>query len=578
MSLTLLKSFSRALDQRMTRPARLQYWFDEKPGWGLSAGLALQHMAIQSIYFVIPAALAGSLTSDPAVVTRFLSLSILAAVIWQVLQLLTRGPVGSGYPLPATHTAALIGAYTLLGTSGGDFGTAAALLVITGLASVALTFSIQRLRALLPNEVSGVVVILIGVALAILGGQRLGLNRANLLPAPAALVVVGLCMAVMAGIALSRTRFSTFAVLLGAAVGVPVALLLDQGVPDAMSFLARQPWLALPQPWMPSFEKVNASGLGAFLIARVALKATAVGSLVLVQRGADAQWSRPSTPPIRRGLLANAVAIVLAGLMGAACPGPATAAVGVSIATGTLARRIVWVGSGLLLLLALSPRVVALFVLVPEPVKAAMLFYVAGFIMAQGLQLATARLLDTRRMLVVAFGLCAGIVEASAPQAFLRGVPALASPLAAGALVAFVTHLVTLPLVNRKDQWVWRFGPDFTLGFRRWIEELGGKWALKGDTLHAINQALPELFDVLRELNVDGGTVSAKSVEDRVELILAWDGPPLPSPATSPSPDDLIGSDEVRQGFAVWLAVRHAQAYSVKSAGARQEAMLAFDD
>ena len=400
----------------MTRPARLQYWLDETPGWGISVGLALQHMAIQSIYFVIPAALAGALTSDPAVVTRFLSLSIVAAVIWKVLQLLTRGIVGSGYPIPATHTAALIGAYSLIGASGGDFGTAGALLLITGLASVALTFAISRLRALLPNEVSGVVVILIGVALAILGGQRLGLHRGNLWPEPAALAVVATCLLTMAGFALSRTRLATFAVLLGAVVGVPVALLAGQGLPDGGDFLARQPWFAIPQPWLPNAEHVTAPAIGAVLIALVALKATAVGSLVLVQRGADARWSKPSTPPIRRGLLANALAIIVAGLIGGACPGPATAAVGVSVATGTLARRIVWVGSGLLLLLALSPKVVALFVLMPEPVKAAMLFYVAGFIMAQGLQLATARLLDTRRMLVVAFGLCAGIVEASAPH------------------------------------------------------------------------------------------------------------------------------------------------------------------
>lgn len=578
MDFALLKSFARALDQRMTRPARLQYWLDEKPGWGLSAGLALQHMAIQSIYFVIPAALAGSLTGDPAVVTRFLSLSIIASVIWQVLQLLTRGPVGSGYPLPATHTASLIGAYTLLGASGGHFGTAGALLVIAGLVSVVLTLAVRRLRAMLPNEVSGVVVILIGVALAILGGQRLGLQRTGQLPAPAALLVVAVCLLAMAGIALSRTKAATFAVLLGGVLGIPVALLLGQGVPDAAEFLSRQPWLAVPEPWVPDFSGIGPSSIGAFLIALVAIKATAVGSLVLVQRGADANWSKPSTPPIRRGLLANALAIVASGLIGGACPGPATAAVGVSIATGTLARRIVWVGSGLLLLLALSPKVVALFVLMPEPVKAAMLFYVSGFIMAQGLQLATARLLDTRRMLVVAFGLCAGIVEASAPQAFLKAVPALASPLAAGALVAFLTHLITLPLVRRKDDWAFSFGPDFTLGFRRWIEELGGKWALKGDTLHSVNQALPELFDVLRELGVTGGEVSAKLAEDRVELTLAWKGSALPQPSAAPSPEDLIGSDEVRQGFAVWLAVRHAQAFRAREIDGMQEVWLAFDD
>lgn len=573
-----LNGFSRLLDQRITRPARVQYWLDDKPGYGLSAALALQHMAIQSIYFVIPAALAGSLTSDVGQAARFLSLSIVAAVVWQVLQLVTKGVVGSGYPIPGTHTAALIGAYTVLGASGGDFSTAGALLVVAGLVSAVMTLIVHRLRIFLPNEVSGVVVILIGVALAILGGQRLGLSRSNALPSLSAALVVAVSLVGMAGISLSRSRFSSFAVLLGGLLGVPFAIGLGQTVPDTLQVLANQAWFALPQPWTPNFEQMDWSILGAFLVGLVPIKATAVGSFVMLQRNADANWSKPNAPPIRRGLLANALAVVFAGFIGAACPGPATAALGVSVATGTLARRIVWVGSGLLLLLALSPKLVALFVLVPEPVKAAMLFYVSGFIMVQGLQLTTARLLDARRMLVVAMGLCAGIVEASAPQAFIHDIPALASPLAAGALVAFLTHLVTLPLVGQRDQWDWNVQRHFAVDLRRWIEEIGGKWALKSDTLHAINQALPELLDVLTERQVTGGRITARRAEDRVEFSLTWAGHALPTPSIAPNPDDLLGSDDVRQAFSVWLAVRHAQAHRFKSNDEAHEAWIAFDD
>ena len=71
-----------------------------------------------------------------------------------------------------------------------------------------------------------------------------------------------------------------------------------------------------------------------------------------------------------------------------------------------MARRIVWVGVPLLLLVALCPKVLALFVLTPAPVKAAMLLYVAGFLMGQGCQLLSARLLDTRRMMIVAMEYC----------------------------------------------------------------------------------------------------------------------------------------------------------------------------
>jgi xanthine/uracil permease len=115
-SLALGGFLDRILDRRITRPQALVYGLDDVPANTAALGLGLQHVAIQSIYFVIPAVLAGSLSADPNDARRFLSLSILAAALWQALQLLTRGPIGSGYPIPGTHTAALVGAYAITGS------------------------------------------------------------------------------------------------------------------------------------------------------------------------------------------------------------------------------------------------------------------------------------------------------------------------------------------------------------------------------------------------------------------------------------------------------------------------------
>src|SRR6185369_14076250 len=206
---------ARNLDRRTARPADIVYWLDDAPPALTAAGLALQHTAIQSIYFVIPAVLAGSLSSDPADASRFLSLSILAGALWQILQLLMRGPIGSGYPIPGTHTAALVGAYAITGLAGIGFGGAGAMLIVTGVACVLLTFAMHRLRVVLPNEVAGVVGILIGVALVVLA--------------------VFASLFVMVGVALSRTRAAPFAVLIGTVCGVPMALALGHGYPDAVA-------------------------------------------------------------------------------------------------------------------------------------------------------------------------------------------------------------------------------------------------------------------------------------------------------------------------------------------------------
>ncbi len=562
----------------MARPPGLAYWLDGTPNLFISTILAYQHQGIQSIYFVLPVAVAGAVTQDPVEITRYLGLSLLAAAIWQVLQLLTRGPLGSGYPIPATHTATCLGAYMLTAHAGGGFGAMAAMVCLMGIASFALTFAMRRLRVVLPNEVAGVVVLLIGVALIDLAVDQMGLEPGGTPRDAASVMIVLASMAAMMAVALSKTRLAPVAVLIGAKLGVGLCLLFGEGVPNAKAFVAAQPWLAWPHPFAPDFSQVRPAPMLAFLLAIVATQATTMGAMVVMQRAADANWTKPDTAPLHRGLLANALGLVVAGLIGGAAPGPATAAVGLSIATGTLARRIVWIGSVMLAAMAFSPKIVALFVLVPAPVNAAMLLYVAGFIMAQGCQLATARLLDTRRMIVVAFGLGAGILVTVAPQRFLTDLPAIASPLSFGAVVAFLINLVTLPLVARRAE---RSLPLDTMAARlaaEWFGTLAGSWGLKEATAQAADRALVELTELLTARAVPTLGLLAWRSEDRVGLSLRWQGERLPDRPVAASTEDLLGSVEAQERFIVWLATNGVLRFTQRTTEQACEAQLVFDD
>src|SRR3954466_16105670 len=172
----LVRRFLSRSDRRMERPAGLAYWLDGRPSVFASLVLAFQQQAIQSVYYILPVTIAGVITHDATQVARFLCLSILAAAIWQALQVLTKGPIGSGYPVPGTQTAACISACLLTARNGGGFEAMAAMICIMGVASFALTFATQRLRLVLPKEVAGVVVLLIGVALIDVGARQLGLE------------------------------------------------------------------------------------------------------------------------------------------------------------------------------------------------------------------------------------------------------------------------------------------------------------------------------------------------------------------------------------------------------------------
>ena len=366
--------------------------------------------------------------------------------------------------------------------------------------------------------------------------------------------------------------------LVGAIAGIPLAIWLGHGVPNGHAVLAARPWFALPQPWLPDFGGLKTAPLVAFLVSIVALKATALGSLVVVQRATDASWTLPDPRPIRRGLLANGVAVVVAGILGGALPGPATAAAGLSIATGTMARRIVWVGAAMLVVLALFPKAVALFVLVPYPVQAAMLFYVSGFIMAQGCQLVTARLLDTRRMLIVAFGLSAGLMVGLAPHAFETWVPAIASPVSFGALIAFLVNLVTLPLVRRRARVRVKLDSEAERQVTEWFGTLGGAWGLKAQTERLGHEALAEFVDIFRERELPDLDLAATRGEDRVEIRMTWVGPALPLPTRRPDVEDLLGERDAREGFSVWMATSRAQGFTQRAVVGGTEASLILED
>ena len=145
------------------------------------------------------------------------------------------------------------------------------------------------------------------------------------------------------------------------------------------------------------------------------------------------------------------------------------------------------------MLLALCPKVVALFVVAPAAIKAATLIYVSGFILVQGAQLATVRLLDARRSAVVALGLGSGVLAAVSPMAFSTHLPALASPLALGAMVAFLANLGTMPLVTQRAETAFDVGPAASREAAEWTAAAGGGWGLKPQTARLMERAIVEL-------------------------------------------------------------------------------------
>ena len=574
----LAAAFSRAADKVPAHVPDVVLGLNDPAPLGKAVPLALQQIALQSVYFVLPGVVAAAYGGGALEATNYLCLSLLGLALFAVLSALRRGPIGPGYPVVATPSAVLFGPLIFAASQGATMGHAVALTILTGLATALVAPMMRRIVALMPTEVTGVVVFMIGASLLPGMMSMLRLDPAAQGDAVPQVVVAFGAFVIMVVVAVLRWRFAPYAVLIGAAAGTVAAVMLGMVSPDARQTLVRAPWFALPAPpAAPDFGFPPALAVS-FLLSLVASLATAVGVFVAFQRATDGSWTRPDAGPIRRGILAQGIALMLTGLAGGMGTAPSASCAALSIATRTFARRIALVGAAILAALAVCPKAVALIVLVPAPVQAAMLLYVAGFMMAQGCAMVVQRTLDTRRTIVAGLGLTAGLAVLAAPRFFAVALPALAAPLAMGALVAFLANLVTLPLVKR----IQSFRIPLGKGASDLIEDrafaVGGAWGLRSETVRKVHHALTEIGDLLAARGLAEMTVTATQQEETVVVTVAFAGPPLPLPARRPRAEDIEAGGDALEAVSLWLALREATRHAMRRTAEGQEVRLEFLD
>jgi xanthine permease XanP len=548
----------RAADRKLQRPPEAVFGLEDRVPFPTAAGLAFQHLVVQAIFLVLPAAIAAGFGLSPREATNFLCLSLLALALFAALQGLRRGPVGAGYQVPAIPSPIFVGIYLLCAGAGLTPDRTGALLVVAGVVAVAATLLIRRPQALVPTELAGLVVVLLGVSLVPVMLDELRLRAASIGPGQLTDVAITLAsFLVMAGVALSRTRLAPYGVLVGAipAWGVVALLPGDSGL---SAILAANPWLAWPEPVLPRFDSLPIALLLGFVFAIVPAKAVLLGNLLALQRAADAQWRKPDGGPLRRGLLANALTLTAAGLTGGMAPSASAACVGISIATRTLAPVIAMIGAAMMAALAFSPKLVALFVAMPGAVKAAMVLYATCFIIATGCQLITARMLDVRRSLVVGLGLITGLSVVIAPRLFAEHLPALGSPLTFGALTGFLLHFATAPFMVRQAS----FALPLDASLPRVAEDealrLGGAWGAKRSTMEKVEHFWIEIGEVLAGRGLSAAQIQARHADGEIAVSVRFTGPPLPAPAVTPHVSALEGDAGEQEAFTLWLATREA--------------------
>lgn len=397
----------------MAISSNLLYGVNDRPPLHIILFSGLQHTFVMSSTLILPVVIISEIGGTPAQVRTVVSFTMIAAGLATLLQFF-RTPVGSGYLAPylsgvpyfsASMSAAWAGGLPLLAGMG----------LVAGAFETLFSRIVRRLSFLFPAEVTGVVVLMVGVALIPLGASNfLGIETDEALFETVD-IVVGISTL---GLMIILNTWSTgplrvYCVFIGMTAGYIMAWATGIMTDLDISQVTGASWFAIPDPGGMSYA-FDMSMLLSFSIAALATSLKAIGDMITCQKINDDEWKEPDMKSISNGLLAGGIGTMVSGALGGLGVGTSSSNVGVSAGTGTTSRSIALSAGGLFILFACLPPVTALFSIMPKPVMGAVLIFVTSYMITAGMQILMTVEMSIQKIFIIGisiiFGLSADIL------------------------------------------------------------------------------------------------------------------------------------------------------------------------
>ena len=430
---------------------------DYMPPLSKAVPLGIQHVLAMFVSNVTPAIIVAGAAgigfgSDQGALgfpdmTYMIQMSILFAGIATLLQTIGMGPVGARLPIVQGTSFAfvpvMIPAVAGLGTAG-----LAGLMTgvfLGGIFHFCLGFFVGRIRYALPPLVTGLIVLMIGLALVKVGIQYAA-GGVPLMGKPEfgslamwtpALVVVVVTLAVKF---FMRGFMAVAAVLVGIIAGYLVAYLMGQvnfgGVGRAAVF-------SVPLPFKWGFEFNGAIVLGMCFMAIVSAIET-VGDTSGITRGGAGREA--TDKEISGATFADGLGTSVAGIFGGLPNTSFSQNVGLVAMTGVMSRHVVTIGAIFLIVCGFIPKVGALINTVPINVLGGGVIVMFGMVCASGVSMLSAVNWNRRNMVIFATALLVSFglqLEPSALQHVGKTMQILlTSGLLPAAFISIVLNLV----------------------------------------------------------------------------------------------------------------------------------------
>jgi xanthine permease XanP len=563
----------------MSRPPGLLYSVDETPPRAVFIVAGLQQVALMSNSLVYPIILGREAHLPPDRLLDFVSTSMLALGIATLLLCAKSRFIGCGYLCPAAYTQIYLGPSMSAAQIGGlplVFG----MTVIAGILQTAIAPVLRRIRFLLPPEIAGLVIAVVGLSIAVLGVRYSLGSAANgeAMSENLAIAAVSLTTMVILNV-WTKGYLRMFCVLLGIALGYGASAALG-----LLDFSTAVPSQGLPLLRFPSLHflqwRFDMSLFAPFVIVAIAGTLHLMGNISIAQRINDADWVRPNFASLSGGLLGNGIASAISAMIGSLGINSYSSSIGLSVATGITSRSLAYIIAIAFALLSLMPAAAALFTTIPAPVIGAALFFTAAFVFTSGLQMITARLLDSRKIIVIGFSFAMAMI-ADISHDLLARAPLLLHPILGNALVLGTFSAVLLNLLMRigvRQRVTMKLdaGHVDRDTIERFLTEQGGRWGARRDIISRAIFGVVQVLEVVGDIP-EGTEIQASFDEFNLDVKIRYKGAPLIIPERKPTPREIIASEDGERLLAGHLLRQSADRINCKATGYTTEVQLHYD-
>lgn len=532
-------------------------------------------------YLLYPMVAAAEAGLDSAGAEAMLTTCTMCIGLTTIIQC-ARTRFGSGYlaiHIPAPSSIPLAVQSLALGGA----GLMALNTLVVGILQMLVARVVRPLRVLLPPEVCGVAVSMLGVSLAGPALRRaLGMSNQGASVEVESLWVSVLTLGIIVAVTVfAQRRLKLFAVLAGAVAGWIAARISGVDTTDFSAALGRVDMVAMPALSLPSLE--FAPSLLPLIGLLVMISVVDVLSTTLsLEKMNDADWRRADMSAASRAVTASGIGNILNGLTTGFQTGLSSSAVGLAFATGATARIIGIVAGLLMFATAFFPKAIVALTLIPSPVMGGILLYTAAYLLVAGMDLILSRRLSDRRVFLVGLSMLAGLSVALLPlydQLPLWAQPLFSTPLTVATCFAIVLNLVFRIGIARESGFMVPADASPFLVVQEFLEQQGGLWGARRDVVAAAIPVATQALEVLQDAEIASGPVElrARFNETALDVFLLYEGEVMQAPKERPSPEALLGDAQEVAGFAAYMLTRLSDKVTFGRLGQRARIALRFD-